>query len=113
MTDCLFCKIVKGEVSSTVVFENGKFLVFKDIHPKADVHVLVVPKEHIASVDHITERDKAVLGDMFLTVKDAAEKLGVSGRYRLLVNVGRDGGQEIDHLHMHILAGDRREVPRE
>ena len=102
--DCLFCKITNKELDSDIVLENDKFLVFKDIHPKADVHVLIVPKKHIDSVDHATDEDASFLGDIFLTARDTAKKLGVSQRYKLAVNVGRDGGQEIDHLHMHLLA---------
>ncbi len=107
--DCLFCKITNRELNSDIILENDKFLVFKDIHPKADVHVLIVPKKHIDSVDHITEEDAKFLGDIFLTAKEAAKKLGVSQAYKLAINVGKDGGQEIDHLHMHLLA-ERKEV---
>jgi histidine triad (HIT) family protein len=104
MEDCLFCKIVNKEVASDVVLENDDFLVFEDIHPKASVHILIVPKKHIASVDHIEDGDELVLGKMFYTAKETAEKLGVSGAYRLQVNVGKDGGQEIEHIHMHLLS---------
>ena len=110
MEDCIFCKIVKKEISSEIVLENDEFLVFKDIHPKDDVHVLVIPKRHIASVDHAENGDTETLGKIFLTAKEVAEALGVSGAYRLQVNVGKDGGQEVDHIHMHLLAKKRKEV---
>ncbi len=112
MTNCLFCKITNKEIGSEVILENDDFLVFKDIHPKASVHVLIVPKKHIESVDHAGKDEVALLGEIFLTAKEAAKELGVSGGYRLQVNVGRDGGQEIDHIHMHLLADKKgEEVP--
>jgi len=106
--DCLFCKIVNKDVASDVVLENDDFLVFEDIHPKASVHVLIVPKKHIASVDHIEDSDDVVLSKIFHTAKETAQKLGVSGGYRLQVNVGKDGGQEIEHIHMHLLSDKKR-----
>ncbi|MEK7453260.1 MAG: histidine triad nucleotide-binding protein [Patescibacteria group bacterium] len=108
MEDCLFCKIIKMEVRSDVILEGGSFLAFKDIHPKADVHILIIPKKHIASVNDTTTADVAILGEMFLAAKEVAEKLGVSVGYKLQVNVGKDGGQEIEHIHMHLLSGEMR-----
>jgi len=113
MSDCLFCKIINKEIKSNIVLENDSFLVFEDIHPKADIHLLIVPKIHIESVDHAEKKDVNVLGDMFLKAKEVAEKLNLKGKYRLQVNVGRDGGQEIDHIHMHFLADKKKEVAME
>jgi len=110
MKDCLFCKIINKEIpAEKIVLENDNFLVFEDINPKEDIHVLIVPKKHIDSVDHIEDGDYCFLGDIFKTAKEVAEKLGVAGAYRIQINVGRDGGQVIDHIHMHLLA-KRKEV---
>jgi len=102
--DCLFCKIIKKEIPSEIVYEDKKVLAFKDIHPKAPVHLLIVPKKHIPSVDHLELRDKGLMGELILTAKKIARKLKLKG-YRLQINVGRDGGQIIDHLHLHLLSG--------
>ncbi len=111
MNDCIFCKIANKEIGANIILENDKFLVFEDIHPKAKIHFLIIPKKHIPSVDHITEEDEAMMGGIFLTAKRAAETLGVSQAYKLLINVGKEGGQEIDHLHMHLMSNvDRKEV---
>jgi len=108
--DCIFCKIVKKEVVKEIILENDSFLVFKDIHPKAETHVLIVLKEHIKSVDHVEKKDALVLGEIFLTAKEVAEKLDVSGNYKLAFNVGKEAGQLVDHIHMHLLAGEGKEV---
>jgi len=108
--DCLFCKIITKKLSSDIVYENDNFLVFKDIHPKAEIHLLIVPKKHIESVDHIEKEDACLLGEIFLAAKEVADKLNVSKMYKLAFNVGRGAGQLIDHLHMHLLAGKGKEV---
>jgi len=103
--DCIFCKIAKGEISSTKVFENDKIIAFDDIHPKALVHILVVPKKHIESVKHLQESDKDLIGELFLAAQKIAKDKGLEG-YKLVFNVGREGGQLVDHLHLHLLSGD-------
>lgn len=108
--DCIFCKIIKGEIPSEKVFENDKVVAFNDINPKAKVHVLIVPKEHIESVKHIDESHKDLIGEMFLAAQKIANGKGLAG-YKLVVNVGRDGGQLVDHLHMHLLSGNVPDVP--
>ncbi len=108
MENCLFCKIVNKEIESEIILENDYFLVFSDIHPKANIHFLIVPKRHIKSVDDVVDGDELILGKMFTTAKEAAKKLEVSGAYRLGVNVGKDGGQEIEHIHMHLLSDKTR-----
>ena len=101
--DCIFCKISKKEIPSDFLFENDKLSVFKDIHPSAPVHYLVVPKEHIQSIAHLEGNHRDILADLIYAAKDAANKLGLKG-YKLVFNVGREGGQIIDHLHLHLLA---------
>ncbi|MEK7503479.1 MAG: histidine triad nucleotide-binding protein [Patescibacteria group bacterium] len=106
MTDCLFCKIVNKEVPADVVYENNDFLAIKDIKPEAPVHLLIITKKHIQSVDHLAKDDKELIGEMILTAQQVARDQGVSERgYKLTFNVGRGGGQLIPHLHLHLLGG--------
>lgn len=111
MTQCLFCKIVNGEIPSRKVFENDELLVFHDINPAAPVHLLVIPKHHVTSMQDITEADAGWLGRMMsLIPKIAAEngcRPGPDGGFRVVANSGADGGQEVAHLHFHILGGPR------
>ncbi|WJJ94669.1 histidine triad nucleotide-binding protein [Neopusillimonas aromaticivorans] len=111
MTQCLFCKIVSGEIPSRKVFENDELLVFHDINPAAPVHLLVIPKHHVTSMQDITEADAGWLGRMMsLIPKIAAEngcRPGPDGGFRVVANSGADGGQEVAHLHFHILGGPR------
>jgi histidine triad (HIT) family protein len=106
MTDCIFCKIIEKKIPADIVFENEKIIVFKDINPKAPVHLLIVPKKHIISVNEIEEQDKEILGDLLLIAKEVAEgnKLKDFG-YKLAINVGEGAGQEVPHLHIHLLGG--------
>lgn len=112
--DCLFCKIINKEVPSDIVYEDEKVISFKDIHPKAPIHLLILPKKHIPSVNHLEEKDKELVGNLFLVAKNIARDKNLNG-YKLIVNVGKGGGQLIDHLHLHLLAGwkspEEREVP--
>ena len=108
--NCLFCKIAKGEVSSEIVYEDDKFIAFKDISPKAPIHLLIVPKKHIESVNHLELKDKELMGELFVVVKKIAKEKNLKG-YKLLINVGRDGGQVIDHLHLHLLSGKPIQIP--
>ncbi|MBI2582682.1 histidine triad nucleotide-binding protein [Candidatus Azambacteria bacterium] len=102
---CLFCEIAAKEKSADIVWEDDDIVVFKDIYPKAPVHLLVVPKKHIESVNHAAEADEALLGKIVLTAKRVAEKLGFAEKgYKLEFHVGRGGGQLVDHIHMHILS---------
>ena len=105
---CVFCKIVNKELPSEIVYEDEKILVFKDINPKAPIHFLVVPKKHISSIkDPGSENIARVL---ILAAKKVAEKKKIAG-YKLVFNVGKEGGQIVDHLHMHFLAGKPIEIP--
>jgi len=103
---CVFCKIVKGELPAKVVYEDDLVMAFHDINPQAPVHVLVIPKEHIPTLNDLEERHKELIGHIFLVIKKIAEELGIAeSGYRVLVNCNRDGGQEVYHLHYHLLGG--------
>jgi len=109
--NCIFCKIIEGGLPSTKVYEDDEFLAFKDINPAAPVHILVIPKAHVVSMQDIQEDDAQWLGKMMaLAPKIAAEngcRPGLEGGFRLVINSGDDGGQEVHHLHLHILGGQR------
>jgi len=106
MKDCLFCKIVNKEAPAEIVYEDEKVVTFKDIYPKAPLHLLVVPKKHIPSVDHLESADKELIGDLFLVAQKIAREQGVAKTgYKLVFNVGKGAGQIIDHLHLHLLGG--------
>jgi histidine triad (HIT) family protein len=108
MKDCLFCKIANKEISADIVDEDNKFIIFKDIEPKAPLHLLIIPKNHIPSVDHLESKDRELVGEMFLKAKEIAKKEGVNETgYRLIFNIGKDAGQTIDHLHLHLLGGKK------
>lgn len=102
--DCIFCKIAKKEISSSIFYEDESVMVFKDIQPSAPVHFLIIPKEHIQSIAHLEGNHRDILAKIIYQAKDSAEKLGLKG-YKLVFNVGREGGQVIDHLHLHLLGG--------
>lgn len=105
MDDCIFCKIANKEVPADFVFENKDAAAFLDVNPKAKVHVLIIPKKHIESIKHLEEADKELIGELILAAKKIAEEKGLEG-YKLIVNVGREGGQLVDHLHIHLLSSD-------
>ena len=102
MTDCIFCKIINGDFGTEFVYENDYAVVFKDINPKADTHLLVVPRLHVESLNELD--DKNLLGELLLTVKTVTKNLGIKS-YRTVINTGKEAGQEVFHLHIHILAG--------
>jgi len=105
-TECTFCRIVQGRTSTTILFENENVIVFKDIHPHAPVHLLIVPKKHIRSINDLTDEDREIVADLVMVAKRMAEekKISKSG-YRLSFNVERGGGQLIFHLHLHLIGG--------
>ena len=106
MEDCLFCKIIKGEIPSTKVYEDDEILAFNDINPAAPIHILVIPKKHIASLAHMEKEDEAIVGKIYWVINKIAEEKGFKeSGYRVIVNCGKDAGQEVMHLHFHILAG--------
>lgn len=102
MSDCIFCKIINGDFGTEFLYENEFAVVFKDINPKADTHLLVVPKLHVESLNELDDKD--LLGELMLCVKAVTRKLGIKS-YRTVINTGKDAGQEVFHLHIHILAG--------
>ncbi|BBO66793.1 histidine triad nucleotide-binding protein [Desulfosarcina alkanivorans] len=104
--DCLFCKIANGQTATDFLFENDKLVVFRDINPHAPVHLLIVPKRHIRSINDLTEGDNAILAEMITTARRMAkkERVDASG-YKLLFNVEKGGGQVIFHLHLHLIGG--------
>ena len=98
--DCIFCKIINGDFGTEFVYENEHLVVFKDIHPKAPVHLLVVPKLHVPSLNELD--DKELLGELMLGVKEVTKKIGLKS-YRTQINTGKEAGQEVFHLHIHVL----------
>lgn len=105
---CLFCGISGKTVPAEILSETDDLIVFKDIVPKARVHLLIVPKEHIASVTELEERHALLLGRLILQAKEEAERAGIAeSGYKLIFNVGNDGGQAIPHIHLHLLGGER------
>lgn len=112
MMNCLFCQIINKEKSADILYEDKKFVVFKDINPKAPLHLLIVSKKHIPSINHLKTEDKKLIGELFLTVKKITKKQKVTEKgYKLVFNVGRGGGQLIDHLHLHLLSGKPVQLP--
>ncbi len=108
MTDCLFCKIARKEIPAEVVFEDDEVMAFKDIHPLAPMHILIIPKKHIASINDLANTDTALMGKMIVAGKQIAHELHISEKgYKLLFRVGEWGGQEIAHIHLHLIGGAR------
>lgn len=111
MSDCLFCKIGRGELSTVFLLETDNLAAFRDINPQAPTHILVIPKKHITSLAHLEEEDQALMGEILLAVKELAQREGLSDGYRVVVNTGRDGGQTVGHLHFHLLGGRSLQWP--
>ncbi|MCF7967578.1 MAG: histidine triad nucleotide-binding protein [Methylococcaceae bacterium] len=112
MTDCLFCRMVAGDITPDVVYETDDVLAFRDIRPQARVHVLVIPKQHIPTLDDFPADDSALAGKLFGAVQEVARREGLSsGGYRTVINCRGDGGQEVYHLHLHILGGRQLHWP--
>lgn len=103
MSDCIFCKIANKEIPSKVVYEDERILVFHDLEPQAPVHVLIIPKKHISSLDDVKTEDEELLGYLLSKVKDIARSLELENGYRLVNNCGEDGYQTVKHLHFHLL----------
>lgn len=104
MNDCVFCQIATKKLPAKIQYEDEEIIAFDDINPKTEVHILIVPKKHIVSVKEIEKSDIELVGKMILTAKTIAKEKGLNG-YKLIFNVGRDGGQLVDHLHLHLLGG--------
>ncbi|MBL8029861.1 MAG: histidine triad nucleotide-binding protein [Candidatus Doudnabacteria bacterium] len=108
MEDCVFCNIVNKTIEAPVLLENDDLIVIRDILPKAPVHLLAIPKKHIVSVHHTKPEDELLMGKLVFAAKEMAEKFGVGETgYKLIFNVGRDGGMVIPHLHLHLLGGKK------
>lgn len=107
MENCLFCKIIKGEIPANKVYEDDEILAFKDINPRAPVHILVIPKKHIDSAKELKEEDEALIGRIFSVINKIANEIGLENGYRIVNNCGEDGGQEVMHLHFHLLGGKK------
>jgi histidine triad (HIT) family protein len=112
LSDCIFCKIISGEASGDFVYQDELVVAFRDIHPVAPVHVLIVPRKHIASVNDISQEDEIVLGRLFTVARKIAGQEGISNTgYRLIANTGPDTGQVVFHLHLHLIGGHRMRHP--
>jgi histidine triad (HIT) family protein len=106
MTDCLFCKIRDGEISADIVFENDDVLAFNDVNPQAPLHIVIIPRKHISTVNEVAESDEVIMGKLFSAAKTIAAQQGVSDDgYRMVVNCNEKAGQTVFHIHMHLLAG--------
>lgn len=113
MSDCIFCKIAAGEIPAQKIFEDDFVVAFRDLNPQAPVHVLIIPKKHVASVKNLTDDDKNLVAHIFVDVaKKIAAELGIAdGGFRLVINTGDDGGQTVHHLHVHLLGGRKMTWP--
>ncbi|KAF7599836.1 MAG: histidine triad nucleotide-binding protein [Candidatus Dactylopiibacterium carminicum] len=105
MSDCIFCRIARGDLPSNKVYEDEEFLAFKDIHPQAPVHILIIPKKHISTLAEASAEDVPLLGRMLELAPRIAREHGAEEGFRTIINTGRHGGQEVYHLHLHILGG--------
>jgi histidine triad (HIT) family protein len=112
MTDCLFCGIVGGKVKANIVYQNDYVVVFRDINPKAPVHLLIIPRKHIAGILDIEPEDSAVIGEIFMAAGQLARDQGIAeSGFRVVVNSGPDSGQSVFHLHFHLLGGRQMTWP--
>lgn len=109
--DCIFCKLISGTIPSKKVYEDDRIYAFSDIDPKAPVHVLLVPKKHIASLAEVDVADASLLGHLHLVANKLAVEHNLSGGYRTVINTGSDGGQTVSHLHVHLLGGRQMHWP--
>ncbi|WP_058534471.1 histidine triad nucleotide-binding protein [Legionella saoudiensis] len=110
--DCLFCKIAEGAIPATVVFEDDELMAFRDLNPQAPTHLLIIPKQHISTINDAADEDQALLGRIILRAKQLAQTEGFSDSgYRLVFNVNPNGGQTVFHIHLHLLGGRRMTWP--
>ena len=108
---CIFCRIASKGIPADIVYEDAEFVAFRDLHPQAPTHVLLIPKRHVVSLDQTVEADAKLLGTMLLAAKTIAAATGLAGGYRVVANCGPDGGQSVSHLHLHLLGGRRMAWP--
>lgn len=109
--DCIFCRIVAGQIPAKKVKEDSEWLAFHDIDPKAPTHILVIPKKHLASLAHAEPADQALLGRLLLAAAEVAREQGLGKGYRVVVSTGPEGGQTVDHLHLHVMGGRQMHWP--
>jgi histidine triad (HIT) family protein len=107
MNNCIFCKIISGELPSEKVYSDDEIIAFKDIKPQAPVHILIVPKRHIDGADTLTSGDAEYAGRMLITAAKIAEQFNLGKGYRIVTNIGVDGGQTVRHLHFHLIGGEK------
>ena len=108
MDECIFCKIIKKEIPSNIVYEDNEILAFRDINPVAPVHILVIPKKHIGSVIELNEEDEKLIGRIYTVINRIVKQENIDNTgFRIVVNCGEDGGQEVKHLHFHIIGGKK------
>ncbi|MTI49389.1 MAG: histidine triad nucleotide-binding protein [Firmicutes bacterium] len=112
MSDCLFCKIVNDEIKASKIYEDEKVVAFNDINPQSPVHILVIPKQHIPSINQIDESNQSIIGHIHLVINKLAKEKGLADKgYRIVNNCGKDGGQTVNHLHFHLLGGRDMQWP--
>ncbi len=110
--DCIFCKIIAGEIPSTQVYQDEQVTAFHDIHPVAPTHILIIPNKHIPAINDLAPGDEQLVGHLFTTAKELAGQAGITeSGYRLIINTGPDGGQEVFHLHLHLIGGQKMRHP--
>lgn len=110
--DCIFCKIAKKEIPAEIVYEDDKIIAFKDTNPASPTHILFIPKDHIDSVNFLDEEHKHLIGEIFLKIKEVAQKMNIAeAGYRIVNNCGELGGQTVHHIHFHLLAGRQMQWP--
>ena len=108
MEDCIFCKIINKQIPSTIVYEDEEILAFKDIHPVAPVHILVIPKKHIKSIMELQQEDEKTIGKIYSVIQQIAKQEGIAKEgFRVIVNCGENGGQEVGHIHFHLIGGKK------
>jgi len=112
MSDCIFCRIAAGEIPAKIVWQDDEILAFHDVDPRAPVHVLIIPRKHIASVNELDDADAPMVGRMYARARDLARELGVAETgFRLVMNTGPEAGQSVWHIHLHLLGGRRMTWP--
>ncbi len=108
MEDCIFCKIINKQIPSTIVYEDEEILAFKDIHPVAPVHILVIPKKHVKSIMELQQEDEKTIGKIYSVIKQIATEQNIANDgFRVIVNCGENGGQEVGHIHFHLIGGKK------
>ena len=105
--DCIFCKIANGEIPSKKVYEDDKIVSFYDLNPQAKIHILVIPKNHIACADEICEDNSGIIAHIFVKIPEIAKLAGINNGYRVITNCGEDGCQSVKHLHFHVIGGEK------